>query len=278
VRPYINDALQFFRRDLYIAILNDPPRYLLVGYMLQHRSIFEEAMVHIVGQHPAWPASWSVHSEHLPEMLHSIIDHKASQLSTAREYIDNRLLSSRISIYGTPTASFPRDPDHFSAGYAAGLWHDWFRNALFNALPETANGDNSNNNSNVISLHGTHNGLDKMGPTYRAIALAGTAYLDHDEVFAQLPNLPKEICTSWSTLEPELAEIKRFAQNVVQPLVMNNSWLDPEAYGLEYLTCTELSACEFPWSVRRVEAAGEGEDDGDEMAAREPTVLFDDGS
>jgi hypothetical protein len=57
IRPYLNNCIMQYGRDVYTAILADPPRWLRLSLYLESAPIFKEAMIHIVGRYPFWPSS-----------------------------------------------------------------------------------------------------------------------------------------------------------------------------------------------------------------------------
>lgn len=57
IRPYLNNCMSQYGRDMYTAILADPPRWLHLSLYLESAPIFKEAIIHIVGRYPFWPSS-----------------------------------------------------------------------------------------------------------------------------------------------------------------------------------------------------------------------------
>jgi hypothetical protein len=57
IRPYLNNCMMQYGRDVYTAILADPPRWLRLSLYLESAPIFKEAVIHIVGRYPFWPSS-----------------------------------------------------------------------------------------------------------------------------------------------------------------------------------------------------------------------------
>ncbi|KAH6719837.1 hypothetical protein BKA61DRAFT_459699, partial [Leptodontidium sp. MPI-SDFR-AT-0119] len=75
VRPYINSALMLFGRDLYMAVMADPPRWIQLSMYLESAPIFQEAIIHIVANHPYWP--WpTVKLDELYDPVFEIIEQK----------------------------------------------------------------------------------------------------------------------------------------------------------------------------------------------------------
>jgi hypothetical protein len=57
IRPCLNNSMLQYGRDMYTAILADPPRWLRLSLCLESAPIFKEAIIHIVGRYPFWPSS-----------------------------------------------------------------------------------------------------------------------------------------------------------------------------------------------------------------------------
>lgn len=53
VRPHLGKLLGEYRHDLFVAIKNDPPRWIKLGEALENKSIYAECLVHMVGTHLA---------------------------------------------------------------------------------------------------------------------------------------------------------------------------------------------------------------------------------
>jgi hypothetical protein len=232
VRPYLSNCMLQYGRDLYKAILKDPPRWLQVSGYLESAPIFKEAVVHIVGSYPHWP--WkTVQQEELPEEVHEIIQTKLDNLQTLKTNIDRTLFTSSIRICGQEIRLSENDMATFDTWFMVQLWRDWFCRSLVEAKAARDRG----------------NGRCADGNMYRAMWKGGDAYLPIATVQTTLSAFRGDGFAIWNQrdVEEDLRIMKEFARKQVEPLCANNSMLVVEEEGIEYFTCTKVETDELPW-------------------------------
>ena len=232
VRTYLSNCLMQYGRDLYKAILKDPPRWLQLSTYLESGPIFKEAVIHIVGSFPHWP--WkTVQQKHLPDDIHAIIQTKLENLQTLKTKIDKTLFMSSIRVGGQELRLSEHDLSTFDTWFMVQLWRDWFCHSLARAK----------------ASRDRDNGRCTDGTMYRAMFKGGDVYLPIGSVFTILSAFRGRDFAKWNLqeVEEDLRLMKEFAQREVKPLCVNNSMLAVEEEGIEYFTCTKVENDELPW-------------------------------
>ncbi|KAI9048946.1 hypothetical protein LZ554_006796 [Drepanopeziza brunnea f. sp. 'monogermtubi'] len=239
VRSHITSALMNFGRDLYLAIMHDPPRWMQLAYYLESAPIFREGLIHAVGSYGWWP--WS--SFHPPEMFAQTIEvmnRKLSELEALRSAAADSLDAAQLQVGDvdlTADSLTSATADIWSVGQQ---WKSWFNGAL-------AEADNRAPQSNPNLEHTRR--LDHAG-VYRLILKGGDAYLPLEEVLDRLeatrPDGAK-VPSKGREVERTLKTMKDYAQEQVAALCVNNSMLPVEEVGLDYFTCINLKDSEMPW-------------------------------
>jgi hypothetical protein len=126
VRPYLGHCMMQFGRDVYTAILQDPPRWLQLSLYLESTPIFKEAVIHIIGNFPSWP--WStVQLRDFPEDIRGpggLFERKLDDLRNLKGSIDRILLMSTIRIGGEEIPLIPKDKKTTNTWFVIQLWRD----------------------------------------------------------------------------------------------------------------------------------------------------------
>lgn len=220
VRAQISNVLQEFRQKMYIAIKDNPPRWLNLSLVLESAPIFSEAVIHIVGCWPDWP--WDTPKQTLgPDVVH-LIDRKGRSLETQRMHIDRRLMVNTINSGEGDQERSATLQEHPDAWLAAGVFRDWLVKEL-NSCP----------------------GPSEIGRLYRKLQRGGEAYL---------PNTEVDQTVEWvgSNLDPEsiiknVQLLKKFASETVEKICENGLMIPPEALNLGYLTNVDVRPADYPW-------------------------------
>lgn len=228
VRHYLSNEMLQLGRELFKAILLDPPRWLLLALLFQCAPIFKEAMIHIIGNYPHYP--WTkVLASDLPQAVLDLIRKKVDELRALKASIDRDLFTSSICISGE-SLTFPTLPKaNFDTWFIVQLWQDWFRHS--------------------ITKH--FNAKHTIGALYRLMARGGDGYLDYKSVLESLASYKGKSFGSWNLelVEADLRIMKDFAQKRVKELVVNNSMLDVEEEVILHLTCIMVQLKEMPWNM-----------------------------
>ncbi|KAI9681778.1 MAG: hypothetical protein M1829_000523 [Trizodia sp. TS-e1964] len=240
VRAHLGNILSQFGRSLYLAILKDPPKWLSLAEVLQSGPIFTEALIHIAGCAPHWP--WPSPAASLPRHLKRVVCRKAYQLAFLRGEVDRTILLNNIKIDQVPI-SLSTTKDNFETWVTIQYFRDWFCGTINKYLGENK---------------------QHLCPYYRLMRKGGNAYLGLQETKKLLDTYQGIDFGQWKEVGEDLKLLKCFAQEKVEVLCKNNSMLDIDSLGIQYLTCTEVGARDFPWTWRRVPAEY-SEDEGDEV-------------
>ena len=92
VGPRIDHHLLQFQSRLWKQIAKYPSSYLRIGYLAQSKTIFQEALIHVVG---AWPVGERQIRHQLPDTVLDIIDDKVEDLADMIGRAEGRLFHSR---------------------------------------------------------------------------------------------------------------------------------------------------------------------------------------
>jgi hypothetical protein len=231
VRLHINGILNQCGRELYKAILQNPPRWLFVSIYLESVTIFNEALIHIVGNYPQWPWKTFPQSRLTPEIL-EVIKNKVDELQSLRAKVNESLFMSTLKVEGKEVALGRANKEVLDTWCTVQLWRDWFCRAL--------NRTKASRPTKIIDA-----------AMYRTIAKGGDVYLPLAGVkdWREEYDVMRLDCAKWKSedLEEDLAIMKRYAQEQVKPLLENRSMLSVEEEGIEYFTCTKVDNDELPW-------------------------------
>jgi hypothetical protein len=233
VRPYLGNCMMQFGRDVYTAILQDPPRWLQLSLYLESAPIFKEAIIHIVGNLPNWP--WStVQLRDFPDDLKGskgLFESKLDYLEGLQRDVDRKLTMSSIKINGEEAQLDHENKRTYNTWLVLQLWKSWFTRSISKG---------GSPNSSVCS----------SGTVYRLISKGGDVYLPSETIVTQikaLRDLNRVVKGDKQEIEEDLKLMKDFAQKEVRLLCVNNSMLSVEEAGIEHLTCTMVENDELPW-------------------------------
>ncbi|KJR85426.1 uncharacterized protein SPSK_08787 [Sporothrix schenckii 1099-18] len=97
VGPRVDHHLLQFQSRLWRQIAKYPISYLRLGYMARSRVIFQEALVHVVGQ---WPAGERSLRAALPDSVLDLIEDKVDELAEAVSRVEARLFRLHLTTRG----------------------------------------------------------------------------------------------------------------------------------------------------------------------------------
>lgn len=267
VGPRIDHHLLQFQSRLWKQIAKYPSSYLRLGYLAQSKTIFREALIHVVG---AWPMGERHIRHQLPDTVLEIIEDKVDDLTDMIGKIEGRLFRLTLT-----TSRGERVSPHNS-------YLDWLSVSLFrqwladNTSPPPpppvprspqsrngtggSNGHHSRNSTNSSSQHPAQLSpvpppsatesqpfAPNLGRTYRILGTSPSTYLGHDECKRFL-KLSPEIYSreSLKKFERRLEDMKSMAREIVRPL-MRSSLLG-EGNNTSYLVCSKIDESrDFPW-------------------------------
>ncbi|KAI3393546.1 hypothetical protein diail_4137 [Diaporthe ilicicola] len=278
VGPRVDHHLLQFQSRLWKQIAKYPISYLRLGHLARSKIIFQEALIHVVGQ---WPAGERSLRNTLPESVLDIIEDKVDELEETVARVEGRLfrlnLTTRSGERVTPATgyldwlavSFFRQwlADNTTPNPAPAPPPPSDRRALAQTGGRTRNnsGPNSNNSTALIPASAAQPviplvpPLASLGRTYRTLGgMAGASapgYLTHDECKRFLKLTPEMYSRdNLRRFEKRVDELKSMAREVVRPLMGSGLELDlaggsRAAEGVGYLTCTRVSDRDLPWAV-----------------------------
>lgn len=273
VGPRVDHHLLQFQSRLWKQIAKYPISYLRLGYLARSKVIFQEALIHVVGQ---WPAGERSLRSILPDTVLDIIEDKVDELEEAVSRIEARLFRLTLT-----TRSGERVAPHtnYLDWLAVSLFRQWLadnttppaapvpdRNTRGGGggtgiRPNTRGGANANalavGRAAVVSVPP----LASFGRTYRVLGSpAGSAYLGHDECKRFLKLTPELYSRdNLRQFENKVEEIKAVAREVVRPLMASGLELEitttsagrlgvVDGGGIAYLTCTVVGDRDLPWN------------------------------
>ncbi|CAN8103421.1 unnamed protein product [Discula destructiva] len=264
VGPRVDHHLLQFQSRLWKQIAKYPISYLRLGYLARSRIIFQEALIHVVGQ---WPAGERSLRASLPAAVLDLIEDKVDELEESVARVEGRLFRINLTTRGgervTPATSYldwlavslfrqwladnttpappppvaipPRNSRHRSSADPSSSASYANAGALVptsTALATTSNNNNNNNNNNNIPSIPP---LSSLGRTYRTLGSAAPAaggggqalFLGHDECKRFLKLTPEMYSReNLRRFEKRIDELKALAREVVRPIMGSSLELD----------------------------------------------------
>ncbi|OWP04036.1 hypothetical protein B2J93_8417 [Marssonina coronariae] len=234
VRPHINNALMQFGKDLYLAIMDDPPRWMHLAVYLESAPIFREGVVHVVGNFPVWVWS-SFHPQEMFSPVLEIMEKKLKDLKALKAAANTSLITTSVLVGGTELSINSLSNATMISWSVVQQWRDWFAGSL-----ARGNGKADEEKNRVHAQ------------VYRTLRKGGDSYLPIQQVLEQLEAIRSEDqplgTAERKQVEKDLHSIKKSAQKQVALLCVNNSMLPVERAGIEWFTCVNVENKEMPWA------------------------------
>jgi hypothetical protein len=267
VGPRIDHHLLQFQSRLWKQIAKYPPSYLKLGYLAQSKTIYQEALIHVVG---AWPSGERHIRNQLPDSVLEVIDNKVEDLEDMVGRIEGKLF--RLCLV---TSRGERVSPHNS--YLDWLVLSLFRQWLVDATspaplpppppepilrssrpPRSSQSHSARHASTQIQAYSPtisashHNApasppLSALGHAFRRLGSPTPNFLSHDECKRFLKLTPELYSRdNLKRFERRMDEVKGLAREIVRPL-MRCSLQGGPAEGVSYLTCTRVEERDFVW-------------------------------
>ena len=246
VGPRVDHHLLQFQSRLWKQVAKYPISYLRLAYLARSRIIFQEALVHVVGQ---WPAGERSLRAALPEIVLDIIEDKVDELEEVVSRVDARLFRlSLLTSRGERVTPYNNMPDWL----AVSLFRQWLtENTTPTPQPPPDRRASSRDGPRSAPPPPSP---PSIGRTYRTLGSPNPAsYLGHDECKRFL-KLHGELYSrdNLRRFERRLDEVKAMAREVVRPLMGSGLELDMNgsgrgSEGIGYLTCTTVADRDLPW-------------------------------
>lgn len=267
----VDHHLLRFGARLFKQIAKYPPSYLKLGYLARSRTIFTEALIHVVGQ---WPLAAPQLRGQIDSSVMELLEDKVDELKEIEERVESKLWRLNLT---TSRGERVTPSNEFLSWLAVSLFRQWFAE---NTTPaptgilkdSTRSGSSTTSQQRTRSTSRSTNHIASqrvqppspqpppplnIGRVYRLIgSTESTAYLNRDELKRFLKSPASQLNAdlynrdNLRRFERRIEEIKNLARDAVRPLMRNFLELDLRDFGpagLGYLTCTRLESRELPW-------------------------------
>ena len=260
VGPRIDHHLLQFQSRLWKQIAKYPSSYLKLGYLARSKSIFQEALIHVVG---AWPMGERHIRHQLPDSVLEIIEDKVEDLADMVGKIEGKLF--RLTLV-TSRGERVTPQNSYLDWLAVSLFRQWVAEnttppapAHLSRSPQSRDGHHGSNGNNAQHGHQNSQQLSlsapplsqppnpNVGRVYRTLGTSPSNYLNHDEC-KKFIKLSPEIYSreSLKKFERRLEELKGMAREIVRPLIRSS--LSGEGPNTSYLVCTVVDdPRDLPW-------------------------------
>jgi hypothetical protein len=287
VGPRIDHHLLQFQSRLWKQIAKYPPSYLKLGYMSRSKSIFAEALIHVVGQ---WPQGAS-QLRGMPDTVIELIEDKVADLDDLKARIEARLFRLTLT---TSRGERVSPQNNYLDWSVVSLFRHWLAESTMPPPPTPAktnpltsptganataraggmippppmgsNAHHSQAHNTTITLQtpsqppsynssGGGGDLPSLTPStsgriFRLLGASGPAYLPREELKKFLKSTQPDHYSrdGLRRFERKMEELKNLARDTVRPLMRNGLELDlGGGVGLGYLTCTRVLEEDYPW-------------------------------
>nr|POF07656.1 hypothetical protein CFP56_70558 [Quercus suber] len=258
----VDHHLLRFGARLFKQIAKYPPSYLKLGYLARSRTIFTEALIHVVGQ---WPLAAPLLRGHVETSVLDLIEDKADEMREMEERVESKLWRLTLT---TNRGERVTPANDFLGWSAISVFRQWYADntpsPTTSILKDTLHTGTSTQRSRTSNISSNHVASQRYQPTRqpvpapqpgRVYRLLGSTspdtYLTHDELKRYLKLLPDLYSRdNLRRLERRMDELKNLARDAVKPLMRNFLEVDLAAFGpggLGYLTCIRLEDRDLPW-------------------------------
>lgn len=264
----VDHHLLRFGARLLKQIAKYPPSYLKLGYLARSRTIFTEALIHVIGQ---WPAAAPQLRDQVEENVMELILDKVDELNELQEHVESKLWRLTLT---TSRGERVTPSNDFLSWLAISLFRQWLAenttpapsgilkdstHSRSDSVQQPARFNSRSNSGNHIASQRvqqpqqpSHPQQQPAGRIYRLLgSTSPSGYLAHDELKRFL-KLQPDLYTrdNLRRFERRMDEIKNLARDAVKPLMRNFLELDLSTFGptgLGYLTCVRVEEREVPW-------------------------------
>ncbi|KAJ6780129.1 hypothetical protein PWT90_03842 [Aphanocladium album] len=255
VGPRVDHHLLQFQARLWKQVAKYPVSYLRLGYLARSKVIFQEALVHVVGQ---WPVGERSLRASMPDTVLDLIEDKVDDLEFTVSRVERRLFRlTLLNSHGDRVSPSSNYLDWLAVSY----FRQWLTDNTSPPPPSSRSGDNQKPSSALTNKNAFAPlpALGAIGRAYRTLAGRPTAYLPHSECKDFLKLTPELYSRdNLRRFEKRLDELKAMAREIVAPLMGSSLELDlaagtaggkPPSDGIRYLTCTSVRERDLPWSL-----------------------------
>ncbi|KAG5922525.1 hypothetical protein E4U42_005437 [Claviceps africana] len=260
VGPRVDHHLLQFQSRLWKQIAKYPGSYLRLGYLARSKVIFQEALIHVVGQ---WPLGERSLRAALPDIVLDIIEDKVDELEEIVSRVEGRLFRLNLT---TGKGERVAPGNNYLDWLVVSLFRQWLAdNTTSQPPPERNHGGggsrhhhpgNTNRPSSALPSAAHVSPPASVGRAYRTLGSGSpTAFLTHDDCKKFLKLTPELYSRdNLRRFEKRMAELKAMARDLVGPLLGSGLELDMSGSSrtsdsITYLTCTAVGNRDLPWPV-----------------------------
>lgn len=252
IGPRVDHHLLQFQSRLWKQIAKYPISYLRLGYLARSKVIFQEALIHVVGQ---WPAGERSLRATMPDIVLDIIEDKVDELEETVSRVEGRLFRLNLN---TARGERVSPNNGYLDWLATSLFRQWLAdNTTPQPPPEYRHRPGSRETRPAAPpTPPPAPPLTSVGRAYRMLGSGNpNTFLGHDECKKFLKLTPEFYSReNLRRFEKRMDELKAMARSVVRPLMNSGLELDLSgssrvADSIGYLTCTEVGNRDLPWTV-----------------------------
>ncbi|KAL7955451.1 hypothetical protein V8C34DRAFT_316442 [Trichoderma compactum] len=243
IGPRVDHHLLQFQSRLWKQIAKYPISYLRLGYLARSKVIFQEALIHVVGQ---WPAGERSLRATMPDIVLDIIEDKVDELEETVSRVEGRLFRLNLT---TSRGERVSPNNGYLDWLATSLFRQWIAdNTTPQPPPEFRRPGSRDTNRPAAPLPTSPPAppLTAVGRAYRTLGSGNpNTFLGHDECKKFLKLTPEFYSReNLRRFEKRMDELKAMARSVVRPLM--NSGLELDLSGSSRVAD---SIGDLPWTV-----------------------------